>query len=70
MNTSIMYSFHDTVALVTGAASGMGLATAKAFAAAGARVVMADVNEAEVAQAAGRIIADGYDALPVTCNAS
>ena len=35
-------SFENKVALVTGAASGMGLATAKAFAEAGAAVVLAD----------------------------
>jgi NAD(P)-dependent dehydrogenase (short-subunit alcohol dehydrogenase family) len=38
-------SFEDKVALVTGAASGLGLATAKAFAEAGASVVLADWNE-------------------------
>ncbi len=37
-------SFENKVALVTGAASGLGLATAKAFAAAGAAVVLADWN--------------------------
>ncbi len=35
--------FTGKVALVTGAAAGMGLATARAFAAAGAAVVLADV---------------------------
>ena len=35
---SITYNFKDQVALVTGAASGMGLATARAFANAGARL--------------------------------
>lgn len=39
-------SFEKKVALVTGAASGMGLAAAQAFAAEGAAVVLADVNEA------------------------
>ncbi|MGH9204744.1 MAG: SDR family NAD(P)-dependent oxidoreductase, partial [Vicinamibacterales bacterium] len=37
--------FTGKVALVTGAAAGMGLATARAFTAAGAAVVLADVNE-------------------------
>ena len=37
--------FSGKVALVTGAASGMGLATAKAFAEAGAAVVLADFKE-------------------------
>ena len=44
--------FENKVALVTGAASGMGLATAKAFAEAGAAVALADVNEAGVRSAA------------------
>jgi NAD(P)-dependent dehydrogenase (short-subunit alcohol dehydrogenase family) len=38
-------SFENKVALVTGAGSGMGLATAKAFAEAGAAVVLADIDE-------------------------
>ena len=37
-------SFENQVALVTGAGSGMGLATAKAFAEAGASVVLADID--------------------------
>ena len=39
-----MDSFEGKVAVVTGAASGMGLAFARRFAAAGARVVLADVE--------------------------
>ena len=38
-------SFENRVALVTGAASGLGLATAKAFAKSGASVVLADWHE-------------------------
>ena len=38
------YDFTGQVALVTGASSGMGLATARAFAQAGAAVVLADIN--------------------------
>ena len=42
------YDFTGQVALVTGAGSGMGLATARAFAEAGAAVVLADVNDMAV----------------------
>ena len=38
------YDFAGQVALVTGASSGMGLATAQAFCAAGASVVLADIE--------------------------
>lgn len=41
-------SFENKVTLVTGAASGLGLATAKSFAEARAAVVLADWNEQEV----------------------
>jgi NAD(P)-dependent dehydrogenase (short-subunit alcohol dehydrogenase family) len=39
------YDFTGKVALVTGASSGMGLATAQAFAESGAAVVLADIND-------------------------
>lgn len=63
-------SFEGKVALVTGAASGLGLATAKAFAASGASVVLADVNEKEVS-AAAKVLADkGFNTLGVRCDVS
>lgn len=51
------------VAVVTGGASGLGLATASALAAAGARVAIVDLNPEATAAAAARI-----DALPVACD--
>ena len=44
--------------IVTGAASGIGAACARAFAAAGAGVVMADVNEAKNRDSADLIMID------------
>ncbi len=63
-------NFDGKVALVTGAASGMGLATARAFAAAGAAVVLADVKEASVRAAAEELVANGHRAIGVVCDVS
>ncbi|HEX7859359.1 MAG TPA: SDR family oxidoreductase [Verrucomicrobiae bacterium] len=62
--------FTGKVALVTGAAAGMGLATARAFAEAGAAVVLADFNENGVKAEAQRLVADGYKALGIRCDVS
>ena len=61
-------SFQDKVALVTGAGSGLGLATAKAFAESGASVVLADWNEKAVRSAAGELAAAGHKTLAVVCD--
>ena len=63
-------SFENKVALVTGAGSGLGLATAKAFAESGASVALADWNE-EAAQTAAKEIADkGHKAIAIRCDVS
>src|SRR5437870_12185152 len=63
-------SFENKVALVTGAASGMGLATAQAFAEAGAAVGLADVNEDAVRLVTEDLRARGHRVLGITCDVS
>ncbi|HEX4651646.1 MAG TPA: SDR family NAD(P)-dependent oxidoreductase, partial [Granulicella sp.] len=63
-------SFENKLALVTGAASGLGLATAKAFAEAGASVVLADWNKQEVEAAAKRLSDQGHKTLAIACDVS
>ena len=62
--------FSGKVALVTGAAAGMGLATANVFAEAGAAVVLADYKEDAVKAAAERLIAAGHKAIAIGCDVS
>jgi NAD(P)-dependent dehydrogenase (short-subunit alcohol dehydrogenase family) len=63
-----VYDFNGQVALVTGAASGMGLATARAFAQSGAAVVLADHNEAALSKATDALRREGHDVLGVPCD--
>src|SRR3954465_13219024 len=63
-------SFKGKVALVTGASSGMGLATAQAFAEAGAAVVLADIQEEAVKAAAQKLALAGHNAIAVRCDVS
>jgi NAD(P)-dependent dehydrogenase (short-subunit alcohol dehydrogenase family) len=61
-------SFEAKVALVTGAASGLGLATARAFAESGASVALADWNEKAVRSAAEELERQGYKTLAIRCD--
>jgi NAD(P)-dependent dehydrogenase (short-subunit alcohol dehydrogenase family) len=71
METSNMNgSFENKVALVTGAASGMGLATAQAFAEAGATVVVADFREDVVKAEAKKLVSEGHKAIGIRCDVS
>jgi hypothetical protein len=64
------YDFTGQVALVTGGSSGMGLATAQAFAEAGAAVILADVKQAALSAAAEDLTTAGHQALGVVCDVS
>jgi NAD(P)-dependent dehydrogenase (short-subunit alcohol dehydrogenase family) len=62
------YDFGGQVALVTGASSGMGLATARAYAEAGASVVLADINADALQAVTDSLSAAGNRVLAVTCD--
>ncbi len=56
------------VGVVTGAASGIGKASAAAFAAAGMRVVLADVNDERLAESVEEIQSSGGQAFGIRCD--
>lgn len=62
--------YHGKAGLVTGAGSGMGRATALAFCRAGARVVVADVNEQGGRETIEQIHADGGETVFQACDVS
>lgn len=60
-----MDAFRDRVAVITGGAGGIGMAMARAFAARGAKLVLADLDDAALERAAAELGAAGADVLPV-----
>lgn len=56
---------HGKVAVITGAASGIGLATVDAFTAAGARAIAADMDGPALEKACQTLASDGRDVTPV-----
>ena len=65
-----MDDFRDKVAVVTGAASGIGFGLARRFASEGMKVVMADVEEPALKTAADELESDGAEVLPVVTDVS
>ena len=65
-----MQEFEGRTAVVTGAASGIGLATARALAAEGMRVVLADIEEGALAKAEAELAGAGHEVLAVRTDVS
>ncbi len=60
--------FENRAAIITGAASGMGLVTSQELAKEGAAVYMVDINEQRVTAEAEAICAQGGKAVPCVCD--
>lgn len=65
---TVTYDFTGQAALVTGAAAGMGLATAQAFARSGAATVLADIDLDRARLAADALASEGWSVLALPCN--
>ena len=65
-----MKDFKEKTAIVTGAASGIGLGIARNLARAGANIVLADIEEAPLARARAEIEALGAKAIAVRTDVS
>jgi len=63
-----MSRFKNKVCLITGAGSGIGAATAMAFASEGGKIVAADINEMASQEIADKINASGGEAIPLYVN--
>lgn len=58
----------DMVSFITGGAAGIGLAIAHAFAARGVKIMLADIDEEKLNQAAAELSANGADVDTVLCD--
>jgi len=65
-----LYAVPGKVAIVTGSGSGIGEATARLLADAGARLVIADLVPAEAERVAADIVSQGGEAIAVDCDVS
>lgn len=69
-NNNPKYDFKGQVALVTGASAGIGYATARAFAEAGATVILSDINKETLKAATEQLAAVGYPVSSFICDVS
>jgi len=65
-----MQDFQDKVAVITGGASGIGLGMARAFAGAGAKLVLADLDRAALDAAATELTGAGAQVVTRLCDVS
>ncbi len=65
-----MEDLRDKVAVITGGGSGIGFAIARAFAAAGGHVVLADIDDDALAQAEATLVAGGAEVLTMHTDVS
>lgn len=65
-----MQELSGKVAVITGGASGIGLAMARRFAAEGMRVVLADIDEVSLRSAEAHLAEGGAEVLAVVCDTS
>ena len=65
-----MINMNGKVALITGAAQGIGFASAKAFAEAGATVVLADMDREALDRAVNSLLTAGHQTMGIICDVS
>ena len=65
-----MKQLDGKIAVITGAASGIGLALTKTFLSEGMKVVMADIDENSLSKTASELETEGAEVLGVLCDVS